>query len=148
MLLSGYNVKKAFLKGLGMKKLLKALWSVLCDTSVLFILTVMFFALFIFDTNTAHFTKDTLVSFFLFSLVFGLAGVVHTAVSLPSFLRHFIRLVLTSVGFAIFILTSAERSEMQMFVGTVVFVLCYLVVFALSRLVLLPFKKKETDITE
>ncbi len=126
-----------------MKNFLTALWRAICDASVLFTATVMFFAVFIFNTNTAHFTKETLLAFFWFSLIFGLAGFIHCATALPSFIRHAVRLVVTSIGFAVFVLTSAERSEMQMFVAVIVFALSYIAVFALSRLFLIPFRKKD-----
>ncbi len=128
-----------------MKKILIQIYRVLCETSLLFAAIVMFFALFIFNTDTAHFTKDTLLSFFWFSLVFGASGLLRVFDKIPAFVLHLFRMIVTAVGFVIFILSTTERSESQMFVGAILFVVLYAVVFIITRLILLPFREKNEE---
>ena len=130
-----------------MEKLLRTLYRALCDTALVFCGIVMFFALFIFDTDTAHFTTETLLAFFFFALFFGAASVLFAFKGVPSVISLILHFILTTVGYATQILTLSERSSAQIFVGIVIFVVVYWAGFGIVKLLKLPLKKKDTNDT-
>ena len=128
-----------------MKKALQALWRAVCHGSVVFTAIILFFALFVFNTETAHFDKETILSFFKFSLVFGLASFLFVLSRVPSAILYIIHFIISTVGFVAFILAATDRSPSQIFVGIFIFAAVYWIVFAITRLLALPFRKKSAS---
>lgn len=126
-----------------MKKILEALYKVLCQTSILFFGIVMFFALFLLNTTTANLSREVILSFFGFSAFFGVCALLDLFIAIPSVLKAIVRFILTTVGFVVCLLVSFERSSAQMFVSVAFFAVVYWIIFLIVKLVKLPFKKKE-----
>ncbi len=131
-----------------MKKALNIIYKIICDTSVLFCVTVLLMALFLLNTTTANLNRETIFSLLGFSAIFGLSAIFSFIETLPSSFSSILRFILTAVGFVVFLLLSFERSSVQIFVATAFFAVVYWIAFALIKLVLIPFRKKEEEIVE
>ena len=128
-----------------MKKALNIIYKMLCDTTMLFCVTVLLMALFLLNTTTANLNREVILSIFGFSAIFGLSAIFGFIESLPSSFCSILRFILTAVGFVVFVLLSFERTSAQIFVATAFFAVVYWIVFALIKLILLPLKKKDVE---
>ncbi|MBR5460295.1 MAG: hypothetical protein IKV53_05455 [Clostridia bacterium] len=129
-----------------MKKALNIIYKMLCDTTMLFCVTVLLMALFLLNTTTANLTREVILSIFGFSAIFGLSAIFGFIESLPSSFCSILRFILTAVGFVVFVLLSFERTSAQIFVATAFFTVVYWIAFTLIKLILLPLKKKEEGV--
>ncbi len=128
-----------------MKKALNIIYKMLCDTAILFCVTVLLMALFLLNTTTANLTREVILSIFGFSAIFGLSSALGFIESLPVSFSAILRFILTAVGFVVFLLLPFERSSVQIFVATAFFTVVYWIVFALIKLILLPLKDKDVE---
>lgn len=126
-----------------MKKVLLAIYRVLCDTALVFGTIIMFFALFIINSTTANLTGEVILSLFGFAGVFGLSGVLSEFAEIPRVIVTIVRFIVSAVGFVVFVLLPFDRPTEQIFVGTALFVVLYWIVFLIVKLLLIPFGKKE-----
>ncbi len=124
-----------------MKKFLSCIYQALSFTSITFFALLMFFALFVFNTDTAHFTKETLTNFALFSAFVGVGALVFHIPRLPLFVSSIIHFLVSGAGYVIFLLMALVTTSARVFVGVFVFVVVYVVIFAVIRLIRLPFYK-------
>ena len=128
-----------------MKKALAAIYRALCDTSLVFGAIVLFFAIFMIDSTTANLSSEVILNLFYFSAVFGITAVLMVFPEIPEVLAVICRFLVASAGFVLFVLIPFDRPSVQIFVGTALFVLVYWILFALFRLITIPFRKKESQ---
>lgn len=128
-----------------MKKFLNCIYKALSFSGVAFFAIVMFFALFVFNTDTAHFTKETLMNFASFSAFVGIGALVFYIPRLPLFVSAVIHFLISGAGYFAFLLMTLEASTSSIFVGAFVFAAVYIAVFLLVKLLRIPFSQKISD---
>lgn len=137
------NEKKTLRKEQKMKNFLSCIYKALSFTSITFFTILMFFALFVFNTDTAHFTKEMLLNFAVFSAFVGVGALVFEIPRLPAVVSTLVHFVVSGVGYVVFLLMSLAITSTRIFVGVFVFVVAYFLIFAIIKLLRIPFREKE-----
>ena len=115
-----------------MKKILNALYRVLCHTSIAFTAVLFFFWLFMDGGNNDKLYYENITEFFKFALVFGVSSLITLIPKMPTVLKVFVRFIVNTVAFTAFISTLGNGTQNARFVAIVLFVLIYAVVTVLA----------------
>lgn len=133
-----------------MRKTFRALYRVICDTSIIFTLIIAVFAIAMNPVdNTAQTTADSILSkdviftFLKFSLCVGLSSLFFLIKKLPNFITQVLHFIAVAAAFVVFILLASDSvTSSRAFVVMFVFVLIYWLIFGLVKLLKIPFKKR------
>ena len=128
-----------------MKKILSALYRLLCHTALCFTGILSFFWLFMNDGNNKYISYDNITMFLKFALIFGISSFIDYIPKLPSSLKAFLRFVVNIVSFVFFFVISTEGSQTGKFISAILFILIYSVVLALNLVIKKLTAEKTTE---
>ena len=115
-----------------MKKILNALYRVLCHTSIAFTAVLFFFWLFMDSGNNGKLYYEHITEFFKFALVYGVSSLIALIPKMPTVLKIFVRFIVNTVAFTAFISMLGDGTQNARFVAIILFVLVYAVVTAIA----------------
>lgn len=114
-----------------MKKILDALYMAICHFSLAFSGVVLFFWSFMKEAQYLDYDKISI--FFRFALIFGVTAFFFAIPKIPYMVKVALHFVVNTVGFIITFISATGISQMRAFVVGALFILAYVVVFAIVK---------------
>ena len=114
-----------------MKKILNALYMVLCHFALAFSGIVLFFWFFMNEAQYIDYEK--ILVFFRFALIFGITALIFAIPKIPYIVKTALHFVVNTIGFIVTFISATEISQMRAFVVGVFFVVAYVIVFSITR---------------
>ena len=114
-----------------MKKILNVLYTVLCHFALSFSGIILFFWSFMKEAQYIDYEK--ILVFFRFALIFGVASVIFAIPKIPYIVRLALHFVINTIAFVATFATATGISQMRAFVVGALFVIIYVIVFAVVK---------------
>lgn len=129
-----------------MKKILNALYTALCHFSLAFSGIVLFFWSFMKEAQ--YLDYDRILIFFRFAIIFGVSSLIFAIPKVPYVVKTAIHFVVNTIGFMVTFVTATGISQMRAFVVGALFVVVYVIVFAVTRFFVFVEKKLDKKANE
>ena len=114
-----------------MKKILNVLYTVLCHFALSFSGIILFFWSFMKEAQYIDYEK--ILVFFHFALIFGVASVIFAIPKIPYIVKLSLHFVINTIAFVATFATATGISQMRAFVVGALFVIIYVIVFAVVK---------------
>lgn len=118
-----------------MKTILSALWRAICHFSIAFSSIILFFWKFMLDNSLIGLKPESIAVFATFALIFGISSFVFSIPKLPDMLKTAIHFVINTIGFLSTFVAVDGVTQARAFIAGALFVVIYVVIFALSLVI-------------
>ena len=132
-----------------MRKILDAIYRVMCHTALSFTAVMLFFWAFMDGGNQDSLSYAHVTSFLKFAAIFGVTALLTYIPKVPAMLKTLVHFIINTVAFVMIISVSGEGSQSARFVSIALFALAYAAVtVAVILLRRVGIKKAEEKVAE